>query len=181
MGLSNILAGIQTDLVAQLAALPQFASLTFKLGGREIQANDAPPRIAWVRQPGTYGPAEHGVRSFTQGRILRTHLANVDAHVWALPNAGDNGDDSDTELLAHQLVASAYRTAHGSFEVLGDVWPQPEWMTSGYLCVVSFRFKVPVTDTPLQATTIAGPPITFPFDQSTAPPPAGQLQAPGDT
>jgi phage gpG-like protein len=182
MGLTNILTAINADLQAQFTSqlYPAFQNITFKIAGRELTANDAWPRIVWVRGAGSYGPVQQGVRAVrTTARILRTHEARVDAHVWCAPNSGNHNDDSDTELLAHTLVASCYRVAHGSFEVLGDDWPQPEWMTGGYLCVVAFKFLIPVTDVAPSVAT-AGPPWTFPFDQSTAPPPSGELQAPGD-
>lgn len=177
MGLSNLLAEIEADLIANLSA--PLNAVTFKTGGRELMANDAPPRIAWVRRPGNYGPGQQGVRKpRTTARILRTHNAHVDAHVWAVPNPDNGNDDSDTELLAHTLVASVYRITHGAFEVLSDDWLQPEWMTSGYLTVISFRFLIPVQDVQPSLAT-AAPPWTFPFDES-SPPPSGELQAPGD-
>jgi hypothetical protein len=185
MGLSNVLALIQADLSATLSTYAPLAGVTFKTGARELRANDAPPRIVWIRLPGQYGPSQqgHGRDPRTTARILRTHVARVEAHVWAVPNASNNNDDSDTELLAHTLVASAYRVARGAFEVLTDEWPQPEWLTDGYLCVVTFEFRIPVTDiAPIPVSMVGPPAIPMPFDQSTiGTKPAGTLQAPGDT
>lgn len=176
MGLTNVLTAIQADLVANLT--PPLNAVTFRLGKRELVANDAPPRIVWVRGHGTFGPSEQGVRSLAQARPLRTHRALVEAHVWTSPDV-DNGDDTDCETLKNALVASVYRVAHGSFEAIGDDWPQPEWLTHGFLCVVAFEVRSPVTDFLTNTTTTTV--TSIPFDQSTAPPPAGTLQAPGDT
>lgn len=179
MGLANNLARIQTDLVANLSA--PLNLVTFDTGEKALRVMHKSPRIVWVRVPGTFGPAVQGQRApKTTARILRTHVARVDAHVWAdLADPTNPGNDSACETLAHTMVASCYRIAHGSFEVLGDDWPQPDWLTQGHLCVVGLRFLIPVTDA-APAIATAGPPWNFPFDESTAPPPSGQLQAPGD-
>lgn len=185
MGLSNILALVQADLTASVSTYAPLAGVTFKTGIRELKANDAPPRIVWVRLPGAFGPAQqgHGRTVQTSGRPLRTHVSRVEAHIWATPNASNHNDDSDTEFLEHQLVASVYRVTHGAFAVIGDEWPQPEWLTDGYLCVVTFEFSIPVTDAlPIPVSMVGPPPIPMPFDQSTiGTKPAGTLQAPGDT
>ena len=179
MGLSNVLTSVYGDLQTQLAGYAPLAGVVFKSGARELKANDDAPRIVWVRQPGTFDPGEQGHQRAirTTSRILRTHLANVEAHVWALPNPANNDDDSDCELLAHTLVGSIYRMTHGSFALHGDEWPQPEWLTRGYLCVLHLHFRIPVLDV---VPTFRAGPNEFPFDQSTAPPPSGELQAPGD-
>lgn len=174
MGLTNVLSSIQADCVANLSA--PLNAVTFVTGRRGLAGNDAPPRIAWVRRAGSYAPNQQGVRTIAQPRNLRLHITTVEAHVWCAPDAL-NGDDTDTETLAHTLVASAYRMAHGSFEVLGDDWPQPAWATLGFLCVVTFQFRIPVLDALVTTVTTA----SATFDQTTAPPPHGQLQAPGDT
>lgn len=184
MGLSNVILGIQTDLVTCLTALgaTSLAGVTFRTGEKELARLDAPPRITWVRVPGVYEPGEQGRGRDPRStaRILRTHAAHVDAYVWAIPNPANGNDDSDCELLAHTLVASAYRETHGCFEALGDLWPQPAWLTRGFLNVVSFRFRIPVVDVTPTSIALAGPPVTMPFDESMTPIPPGTLQAPGD-
>jgi len=181
MGLSNDLNTVQADLVSNLTLVSPgvLDKVTFRTGDKSLTQMDVPPRIVWVRVPGLYTAAQQGRRKpTTTSRILRTHEAHVEAHVWAAENATTK-DDSDCELLAHTMVASLYRCLHGSFEVAGDAWPQPAWLKQGYVTVVSFLVHIPVIDAPPMATVTATA-DSFPFDQSMTPIPPGVLQAPGD-
>src|ERR1700727_2736551 len=149
MGLSNDLNTVQADLVSNLTLVSPgvLDKVTFRVGEKSLAQMDKPPRIVWIRVPGMYGAAQQGRRRpLTTSRILRTHEAHVEAHVWAIANAANGNDDSDCELLAHTMVASLYRMLHGSFEVTGDAWPQPAWLKQGYATVVSFIVHVPVLD-----------------------------------
>jgi hypothetical protein len=143
VGLTNILTVIEDEIRAVEPGA------TFLTGHKHLTAHGKPPRVVWVRRASTFGPAQRGSAN---PRNLRTHLAVVEAHCWA--DAGADGSDTPTEVLMHNVVAAAYRAAHGCFEVLQAEWDPPEWCTRGAACVVTVQFHIPIQDQILPTAVI---------------------------
>jgi len=167
--LRQVLSEIQDDVdqrvtVVSRAILGQTTGIEWAYGKAELNRNAAPPRIVWVRTPGSYEPIDYHWQ--TPARPLRTRVQPVDAHVWAPADPVD-GSDALCEALSTLLVAAAYRVAVGSFEVVGDSWPEVSDETLGHLCIVSFRFFTPVLDDAQQTVVLANA-SSFPFDARAA-------------
>lgn len=166
--LHRILAAVQADVDARVSAeiLTGAPSLLWGFGPRELARNDAPPRIVWVRRPGTYGPAlyQHAIYP---ARPLRTRYQVLEAHVWT--DDDEDGTDALCEQLTMLLVAAVYRVAHGSFEVVGDTWNPSDEMDKGHLCIVTFRFASPVLDDAGESVVLTTP-DAFVFDTTNADP-----------
>jgi hypothetical protein len=161
MSLRSVLEEIQADVDARVTRqmLGDAPEIEWLYGKKSLELNGAPPRIVWVRTPGSYAPVDYKPQS--PARPLRTRIQPVDAHVWA--PSDDEGSDAVTEELSSLLVAAAYRVAVGSFEVVGDSWPDDQDTDLGHVCIVSFRFFTPVLDD--KATTVVlSSANAFPFD-----------------
>jgi hypothetical protein len=177
---AGIRAKIEADLTAALSTNAVLANPTFRVGERTLAMNDKPPRVVWVPRPGQFvatkqqfsGEGTSGGRR--NPRVLRTYRRFFDVHCWAPEDAAHG--DGHAEDLASALVAACFRQAHGSFEVLADDWTNPPWAANGFVVTVTLYFDFAVLDRakPTAQATQAT------FDESSAPP-AGTLQAPGDT
>lgn len=168
MPLRNVLLEIQADVDARVTTdvLGDAPDIEWAMGPRELKRRAAPPRIVWVRKPGTYGPIDGMEYDALPARPLRTRFQNVDAHVWARSHVED-GSDVYCEQLSALLVAAVYRCALGSFTVNGDDWPEQDDLAMGHLCVVGFTFDTPVIDdTDVTGTTALL--TAMPFDARAA-------------
>lgn len=162
MALRNVLAEVQAlvDQRVTTDILGDAPDIAWSFGPKELKRRSAPPRIVWVRKPGSYGPV--ATHELFPARPLRSRLQNLDAHVWARTHAED-GSDVYCEQLSALLVACVYQVCVGCFEVTGDDWPEQDDMAMGHLCVVGFTFYTPVLDDPQDQVTLASA-SSFPFD-----------------
>jgi len=146
--MSARLSALLDELEATLRGVYS-SGITFGRSAKDLNANDAPPRIVW-----TYPLVSHGApeKLRTPGmsrptlRALVTRSVQVAAHCW--------GSDLDgTEQLVHDLIAAAHKAAWGSVEFAGEDWLDEGHADFGTVGVVRFVARIPVMRRALQAVT----------------------------
>jgi hypothetical protein len=143
-----------TDAVtAQLAA--DGVTVTVEFGGENVYRHDAPPRLVWVPKSGQgAAPAPSG----GSPRAIRTRVVTVEAHVWGAstdPNATSGDHFAAAEALLNSIAAAVHRVAVGSYEFVGETWPElnDQLLALGRVVVATFVFRIPVTAPPVATAT----------------------------
>lgn len=128
--LTTLLDAIQTRIVAAVSGT------TFGFGQATISRHGKPPRVVWVPvgSPAYEGPRHK--RPLVR-RSLATRIQLIAAHCWADDLAG-------LETLKDAVHRAVHREAYGAALVLGEEWPAPGNVDRGLLCVVSYRFQIPI-------------------------------------
>lgn len=115
---------------------------SFGFGVRDLQIEDAPPRVTWVPLSGTAsgGGGGRGVdrKLVTNPWSLWTRNVNVVAHVWS-------EDEAAAEQLAEQVVQAVDTVGHGAYKMLGEEWDTSSVGNAGVRLLVSFSIEFPWT------------------------------------
>lgn len=116
------------------------SGITFGRSAKDLNANDAPPRIVWTYPTVAHGAAEKvripGV-SRPSTRSILTRSVQVAAHCWGASLDG-------AEQLVHDLIAAAHNAAWGSVEFAGEDWPDESHADFGTVGIVRFVARIPV-------------------------------------
>lgn len=102
-------------------------------------ANNAAPRIAFVRTRDRVTPADKSARP----RRLALIRSTVAAFVWGV-------DDEQTEELEHAIVFALHHVAPTSIRAITAEWEAPEIANFGQATTLFFEVDIPVEDRAVQ-------------------------------
>jgi hypothetical protein len=105
-------------------------------------ANNAAPRVAFVRTRDRVTPADKSARP----RRLALIRSTVAAFVWGV-------DDEQTEELEHAIVFALHHTAPTSLRAITGEWEAPEVANFGQAVTLFFEVDIPVEDRAVDVRT----------------------------
>jgi hypothetical protein len=147
-----VLSALLEELESRLVTI--YPTISFGTGARDLAHQRALPSVVWV--PTT---AKHDApRKSTNPKNLRTRIRTIVAHCWAVAD-GDDPDgrkslDACDELVSNLIVA-LHKVAWGSVRTVGEDWIQPDEISHGHACLVTFEIETPVQDRPYVKAKIA--------------------------
>ncbi len=135
-----------TALLAELETKLKliYPTIAFGLGQKDLAHQDsAPPRIVWIPTTAKHTAPE---KRQTNPRELLTRVPTIVAHCWAFDanNADPKKHFDACEDLVSNLLVSLHKSGWGSIEMGGEEWIQPDEVSFGHACLVTFSVKTPV-------------------------------------
>lgn len=151
--LEDLLALVQARLNANMVAVyPD--GIDYGFGLKEVSENTTPPRIVFVPDDWTDGPAQGGIGG--NPKTLATHGQPLKALIW-----GDSFGAA--EELVFQLKTALIEecgASNVSLSLLGGRWIEDRHADMGWGAEQRFAFRIPVTEALTPTVTLGDPPFS---------------------